>query len=163
LIRPATGADAEAIGQLWADSARAAFTPLLPEGHRLPDPQPQRMRDRIAGGDVSVLVAEAAGELAGFVACGVSRDPDPDPGVGEVQSFFVGVGHWRHGIGRELMAAALADLRERGYTAATVWSFADNERANAFYEAHGFERDGEERTEEVWAHVPEVRYRRTLP
>ena len=44
-----------------------------------------------------------------------------------------------------------------------VWSFAANERANAFYEAHGFTRDGAERTEAAWAHVPEVRYLRPLP
>ena len=60
------------------------------------------------------------------------------------------------------MDAALDDLRERGYAEATVWSFADNERANAFYERHGFTRDGGERTEEVWAHILEVRYRRSL-
>jgi RimJ/RimL family protein N-acetyltransferase len=163
VIRRATEADVESLGELWAESARTAFAPLLPEGHRLPDPQPRRMRDRIAGGDVSVFVADEGGDIAGFVTCGVSRDPDPEPGAGEVQSFFVGAGRWRRGIGRGLMAAALADLRERGYTAATVWSFADNERANAFYERHGFTRDGTTRTEEVWAHLPEVRYRRTLP
>jgi ribosomal protein S18 acetylase RimI-like enzyme len=162
LIRLATEDDAEAIGELWVESAREAFTPLLPDGHRLPDPQPQRMRDRIAGGEVSVLVAEPEGELAGFVACGPSRDPEPEPGVGEVQSFFVGAGRWGRGIGRALMAAALEDLRRRGYAAATVWSFDSNERANAFYESHGFQRDGATRTEEVWAHIPEVRYRRTL-
>jgi ribosomal protein S18 acetylase RimI-like enzyme len=163
VIRRATDADVESLGALWAESARSAFTPFLPEGHRLPDPQPQRMRDRIAGGDVSVLVADEDGEVAGFVACGVSRDADAGPGTGEVQAFFVGAGRWRRGIGRGLMAAALADLSERGYTAAIVWSFADNERANAFYERHGFSRDGTTRTEEVWAHLPEVRYRRTLP
>jgi ribosomal protein S18 acetylase RimI-like enzyme len=102
-------------------------------------------------------------ELAGFVACGPSRDPDPEPGVGEVQSFFVAADRWRRGVGRALMAAALADLRERGYTAATLWSFDANERANSFYESEGFERDGSTRTEEAWAHVLEVRYRRTLP
>jgi ribosomal protein S18 acetylase RimI-like enzyme len=120
------------------------------------------MRESI-GAETSVLVAERDGELAGFVRCGPSRDPDPEPGAGEVQSFFVGAGRWRGGIGRELMRAALADLVERGYGAATVWSFADNERANAFYEAHGFVRDGLTRTEETWAHIPEVRYRRALP
>jgi ribosomal protein S18 acetylase RimI-like enzyme len=61
-----------------------------------------------------------------------------------------------------LIAAALDDLRERGFSEATVWSFADNERANRFYESHGFDRDGAERTEEAWADALEVRYRRTL-
>jgi ribosomal protein S18 acetylase RimI-like enzyme len=119
------------------------------------------MRETIDG-ETAVLVAELDGEPAGFVRCGPSRDPDAEPGVGEVQSFFVAAGRWRHGIGRELMRAALAELAERGYRAATVWSFADNERANAFYESHGFVRDGATRTEEAWGHILEVRYRRAL-
>ena len=60
------------------------------------------------------------------------------------------------------MAAALHSLRERGCTEATVWSFAANERANSFYERSGFTRDGAEKTEEVWANLIEVRYRRGL-
>jgi ribosomal protein S18 acetylase RimI-like enzyme len=75
---------------------------------------------------------------------------------------FVASTHWRSGVGRALMEAALADLRERGYTDAIVWSFADNERANRFYESFGFERDGAQRSEERWAHIVEVRYRRRL-
>jgi ribosomal protein S18 acetylase RimI-like enzyme len=74
----------------------------------------------------------------------------------------VAAGQWRRGIGHALMGAALDDLRERGYREATVWSFDANERANAFYEAHGFARDGAARREPVWADVVEVRYRRAL-
>jgi GNAT superfamily N-acetyltransferase len=111
-----------------------------------------------------MLVAEdEGGEMLGFAGCGESRDPGAAPETGEVRTLFVAAGHWGRGVGGALMAAALTDLAERGHTEATVWSFAANERANAFYEAHGFTRDGAERTEAVWAHVPEVRYRRPLP
>ena len=48
MIRLADAGDAEALGELWVESARAAFAPLLPAGHRLPDPQPERMRERVA-------------------------------------------------------------------------------------------------------------------
>jgi GNAT superfamily N-acetyltransferase len=112
---------------------------------------------------VTLLVADAEGELLGFTACGESRDPDVGPDTGEVQTFFVAAGRWRTGVGRALMTAALDDLTGRGYAEATVWSFAANDRANAFYEAHGFTPDGAERSEEAWAHVPELRYRRSLP
>jgi GNAT superfamily N-acetyltransferase len=61
-----------------------------------------------------------------------------------------------------LMAAVLDSLRGRGCTEATLRSFAANEGANAFYESAGFTRDGAEKSEETWAHMPEVRYRRTL-
>jgi ribosomal protein S18 acetylase RimI-like enzyme len=101
--------------------------------------------------------------LLGFVACGESRDPDAGPQTGELQTLFVAAGSWRRGVGRALMAAALADLTGRGYAEATVWSFVANVRANAFYEAHGFTSDGAERAEEAWASILEVRYRRKLP
>jgi len=112
--------------------------------------------------EVSLLLAEDGGELVGFTGCGVSRDGDAGPEVGEIWSFFVAADRWRAGVGRALMAAALDDLRLRGHAEATVWSFDLNERANAFYEAQGFARDGATRTEEVWAHLLEVRYRRAL-
>ena len=110
-----------------------------------------------------MLVADEDGEVTGFTTCGESRDPDAGPDAGEIRTFFVAAGRWRRGVGRALIEAALADLAARGYSEATVWSFAENARANAFYESHGFARDGAERTEESWAHIPEVRYRRALP
>jgi GNAT superfamily N-acetyltransferase len=108
-------------------------------------------------------VVEDDGELVGVSACGESRDEDVDDSVGEIRSFFVAPGRWGGGVGRVLMEGALDSLRRRGYAIATVWSFTDNERANAFYEALGFELDGaEEPTDEPWAFLPGVRYRRAL-
>jgi GNAT superfamily N-acetyltransferase len=120
------------------------------------------MRDVLAGDEVSLLVADDGG-VVGFTDCGRSRDSDVGREVGEIRSFFVAEGRWRRGTGRALMEAALADLAGRGYSQATVWSFDANQRANAFYEAQGFERDGMTRTQPAWAHIAEVRYRRDLP
>jgi GNAT superfamily N-acetyltransferase len=122
----------------------------------------ERWYELIEDPGVSMLMAEEGDELLGFSACGESRDDDADPSVGEIRSFFVATGRWGRGIGRELMAAVLDSLRERGCTEATVWSFAANERANAFYERAGFTRDGAEKTEAAWAHLPEVHFRRSL-
>ena len=109
-----------------------------------------------------MLLAEEDGELLGFSTSGESRDEDAEPSVGEIRSFFVAADRWGQGIGRGLMSAALDSLRERGFTEATLWSFEANERANAFYERAGFARDGAVRTEETWAQVPEIRFRRSL-
>jgi GNAT superfamily N-acetyltransferase len=165
IIRRAGEADLEPWSRLWEESARAAFTPLLPDGHRFPEAQPERLRARLGDPALAILVAQAGpdAELAGFTACGPSRDLDAGPDVGELRTFFVAAGRWRQGVGSRLMAAALEFLRERPYAAATVWSFAANERANAFYERNGFALDGGERTEEAWAHILEMRYRRALP
>ena len=109
-----------------------------------------------------MLMAEDESGVLGFTMCGESRDPDATDEAGEVRTMFVVSAAWGRGAGSALMTAALDDLRERGYSEATVWSFADNERANRFYERHGFSRDGAERAEEVWANILEVRYRRSL-
>jgi len=119
-------------------------------------------REILASDDVRILLADDGGELLGYSGFGANRDPDAEPGVGEVRTFFVSPASWRRGVGRELLTAALDQLAEMGYESASLWSFAANERANAFYEAAGFARDGSERTEEVWGHIPEVRYRRSL-
>jgi GNAT superfamily N-acetyltransferase len=143
------------------ESARAAFTDLLPPGHEFPQPDSQRWLARLEDPAVSSLLVEEDGELLGLSACGVGRDGDAS--VGELYSFFVTAGRWRRGIGRALMAAALDSLRERGCTEATVWTFAANERAGAFYESAGFTRDrAEEASGEAWAGIPVVRYRRSL-
>jgi GNAT superfamily N-acetyltransferase len=137
----------------------------LPAGHALPERDPERWHELLADPGVTMLVAAAedhGGGLLGTTVCGDSRDADAGPEVGELRALFVCAGRWRGGVGRALMEAVLADLRERAFAQATVWSFAANERANRFYEAHGFRPDGSERTEEVWAHLPQLRYRREL-
>jgi len=148
--------------RLWDESARAGFGPLLPPDHSFPAIDPDRFHATLTDPDVTVLVAEEEGELLGCTGCGASRDPDAGAAAGEVRTLFVAPRSWRTGVGRALLDAALEDLRERGYSEATVWSFADNQRANAFYESLGFTPDGAEGTEETWAHILEVRYRRAL-
>ena len=134
----------------------------MPEGHELPGIESGLFEELLANPDLSVLIAEDDGEIVGYAGCGTSRDQDTGDDVGEVRNLFVASSSWRAGVGRALMAAALDDLRERGYSEAIVWSFTANDRANAFYEAQGFARDGAERTEERFANIPSVRYRRSL-
>jgi GNAT superfamily N-acetyltransferase len=148
---------------VWDESARAGFTELLPSGHPFPEPDPERWFALLEDPVVSLVVVEDDGELLGLSACGESRDDDVDESVGEIRSFFVAAGRWRGGLGRVLMEGVLDSLRERGYTEATVWSFTANERANAFYERLGFTRDGAEGpTDDTWARLPGIRYRRSL-
>jgi GNAT superfamily N-acetyltransferase len=112
--------------------------------------------------DLRVLVADEAGEVLGHTTFGKSRDEDVGAEVGEIRTFFVRPAAWRRGVGSTLMRAALGELRELGHTEATVWSFDPNAPANAFYEHHGFRRDGAEKREGVWADLLEVRYRLKL-
>jgi GNAT superfamily N-acetyltransferase len=153
-----------AIAELWLESARAGFGGLLPADYTWPDPAAVAARTSAAMGEegVHLVVAEGASGLLGYTGFGTSRDPDAAPGVGEVRTLFVHPSAWGSGVGHALLEHALAALRADGYLEATVWSFVANERANAFYEAHGMTRDGARRREAVWNELDEVRYRLVL-
>jgi GNAT superfamily N-acetyltransferase len=147
---------------VWEESSRAGFGPLLPEGHVIPEFDARIFRQVIQNVDVRVLIAEEAGQALGHTAFGKNRDEDVTSDVGEIRAFFVRPGAWRRGVGSALIQAELEQLRELGYAEATVWSFDSNVRANAFYEHHGFRRDGAEKREQIWAGLLEVRYRLPL-
>ena len=147
---------------MWEESSRAGFGPLLPEGHVIPEFDARIFRQVIQNVDVRVLIAEEAGQALGHTAFGKNRDEDVTSDVGEIRAFFVRPAVWRRGVGTALMQAELEQLRELGYAEATVWSFDSNARANAFYEHHGFRRDGAEKREQIWAGLLEVRYRLPL-
>lgn len=89
--------------------------------------------EQIAAGQV--IVAERDGVTLGFTVV----LPRADDGA-ELDGLFVEPDHWRSGVGRRLVDAAVAAAREGG--AATLHVIA-NPRALSFYEAVGFERLGE--------------------
>ena len=111
----------------------------------------------------AVLLLERAGILEGFAHVCEVRDADAGHDTGEVSSLYLRPEVWGHGLGRELMAAALSHLVEAGSTSAILWVLATNGRARRFYDAGGWKLDGAERTEHIGgAPVSEVRYRREL-
>ena len=66
------------------------------------------------------------------------------------------------GVGSALLDAVLAELRRDGYPQATLWDFANNERARSFYRTFGFEPDGREATHDWSGGQVEVRLRTAL-
>jgi RimJ/RimL family protein N-acetyltransferase len=164
-LREGRPEDAGALARLWLDSARAGFAEVLDADYEWPEPELIEARTRAAMGEegVGLIVAEGPQGVVGYVGHSPSRDPDALTGVGEIRTMFVHPSAWGDEVGSALITAAFEALRERGFAQATVWSFQANERANAFYEKHGFTRDGGRRREAVWAYVDEVRYRVGLP
>jgi GNAT superfamily N-acetyltransferase len=96
---------------------------LNPEAIYLPQGQ-------IANGQV--IVAEFAGELAGFAAVV----------GGELDGLFVEPDLWGHGIGRALVDAATHEARRKGLALRVIAA----PRAQRFYEGCGFTVEGEEQT-----------------
>jgi GNAT superfamily N-acetyltransferase len=164
VLRPATDADVEAMVELQLAAWREGFVPILPPAFEVPDPRgfAPRLAEALAVEGVHSTLAHEGERMVGWITYGVNRDPDTGPRTGEVRSLFVHPDRWRSGVGTRLMNAALDALAEQGYEDATVWSFDDNDRANAFYERHGFERDGAGQRREFSAGALEVRYRRAV-
>lgn len=171
LIRPATVDDARALAAVHVASWQAAYRGLLPADYldQLEPGQRLAMWERfLAATDWprrGTLVAETGtGDLVGFASVCPARDAMTGRATtGELTGIYVVPAHWGTGVGRALMTAAVARLREAGFAQATLWVLHGNMRARRFYELAGWTADGTEK-EVVVAGVPvtEVRYRRGL-
>ena len=158
-IRPATADDAEAIARVHVKSWREAYHDHLP-ADVLADLSVERRAALWREYYPNVLVAEAGGEIVGFVSVGPSDD---DPSIGQLYAIYADPNHWGAGVGRALMEAALVRLRELGFREAMLWVLDGNERAERFYRLAGWERMGRYQVEEFGGTpVREVRYRRDL-
>jgi ribosomal protein S18 acetylase RimI-like enzyme len=162
-VRPATVADAPAMGRLVVRAWQAAYRGQMPDDY-LDD---LRAEDRAAywdgvlrreGRRSVVLVAEQDGEVIGFAAAGPSPDPE---GVGELFAINLDPDHWGTGAGRALLEAAQVELDRMGFAESVLWVLPGNGRARRFYERAGWAADGAEKTGQAFGvSFSEVRYRR---
>ena len=85
---------------------------------------------------VPFLVAERRGVVAGYVVAHSAADE------GEILNLGVAAAHRRHGIGRELVERALAELAARGARTVYLEVRASNSAARRLYESLGFAEVG---------------------
>lgn len=79
--------------------------------------------------------------------------------TGEVTGIYVAPSAWGRGGGRQLMEAALANLKAAGFATATLWVLEANRRARAFYERLGWDPEGARKIDDRGNFVLlEVRY-----
>lgn len=86
------------------------------------------------------FVAKDCGRVVGFVGCGDRGEEAPD--TGEVFALYVLSEYYGKGVGRQLMDAALDELKP--YPKVCLWTLKENRRAIRFYEKCGFRANGEE-------------------
>jgi ribosomal protein S18 acetylase RimI-like enzyme len=166
-IRDAEPADAERIAEINAEGWRTAYVGMIEE-------------DRLAAIDVGdwartirsnlaelsegsfSIVALREGEISGssFVLS-PPRDDDLGPEYAELVAIYVHPEHWREGIGSALLDASQARTAANGNTAMSLWTLTENEPAQAFYERHGWSRDGAEEVHPI-VEAPAIRMRRPL-
>ena len=88
----------------------------------------------------SVLVAEANGEIAGFITCNVEKIPEAGIDYGDIQLVAVDKKYRGLGIGDSLVSAALNWFRDNKCRFVDVCTQSDNAPALKLYEKKGFER-----------------------
>lgn len=169
-VRRATPDDTDAFADVHARSWPATYRGLVPDeliggvvGGRAA--RADLVRNMlVATDDPHHLFAAVEGDVVvGMAATAPARDPDATAATGELQAIYLAPEAIGRGIGRTLHDQALADLRERGFTEATLWVLRENQRARRFYEAAGWQTDGETKDEErPGGTLHEIRYRRAL-
>ncbi|HUC21172.1 MAG TPA: GNAT family N-acetyltransferase [Streptosporangiaceae bacterium] len=170
-VRPAHIDDAARIAEIHVLGWQGGYRGLIPQDYldsldpadRLPR-RIQWLRDGDPTRGGCLVVVDDAGVLAGFADTGRARDDDAESGdVGEVRAIYLTPDSWGKGLGRELMAAALAHLASLGYGEVTLWVLDTNVRARRFYEAAGLRPDGAVKVDHGHGlPLREVRYRRSL-
>lgn len=137
MIRYATAADLDAVTALHAEARATYYRGHLPESAYAGPDELARSRTGWAGAidRGAVLCAELDGEVAGIAAYG-ERD-----GVMFLSQLHVAPARWRRGVGAALHTACVEAWRAAGVTIAVLEVFEKNERAQAFYAAHGWTPD----------------------
>ncbi len=164
-VRAAHLEDAAAIAAVHVASWRQAYRGMLPEAHldSLSTSEKEATTQRLLRSPSSprhrLLVVDRGGQLLGFAATGPASG-DFGEATGEVFAIYLHPAAWGRGLGRLLMAQALAYLQEEGFQEAVLWVLERNVQARQFYEAGGWGQEGEARTQ--WhggIALREVRYR----
>jgi ribosomal protein S18 acetylase RimI-like enzyme len=167
-LRRAREADARAIADVHVRTWQQAYRDILPAGYL--QALSIEARERYWATELRVLpaerrpwLAEAGPDVVGFVSAGPSRDEGMAPSTAEIYALYVMPECWDRGVGRSLLLHCERELIQHGYEDATLWLLADNDRARAFYEAHGWQPDGAVKQDRIGdREVAELRYRRTL-
>jgi GNAT superfamily N-acetyltransferase len=142
VIRAATPDDAAAIGSMHAQAWVETYPGLVPDAlfTEMTDAARRRAawahnlaRPLLPGG---TLVAEEAGDILGFIAVCAARDPALGAS-GEVAGLYLLRRAQGRGLGRALLAAGAALLRDAGHGSAGAWALDSNVRAQGFYAATG--------------------------
>jgi ribosomal protein S18 acetylase RimI-like enzyme len=161
-VRRGMADDAAAAGAVFLACWHRSYAQLLPGPVRARYDEASAMalwQGILAAAPDGVLVADVPEQGVRGVAR-FGADPD-DQRHGHVFSLYVHPDAQGLGLGRTLLHAAAGELRAAGYATATLWVFAGNHDARAFYAAQGWTPEGGTRVEEAYGE-PEVRLRRSL-
>lgn len=147
-VREATIDDAAGIARVRIETWRAAYAGLVPQAmldrmdvQRETERRTELWHEAHAHPHVHELVAVADGEVVGWAAIGPARE-EVDGATGELYAIYALSERWSRGVGHALLMEAERRLRADGHARVYLWVLEGNERAQRFYEQHGWMPDG---------------------
>jgi ribosomal protein S18 acetylase RimI-like enzyme len=165
-VRRAVLADAAALARVHETTWLETYVGLMSQemiGAMTADARTE-VWERILSGRSSHLattyVADRAGVLVAFGSCGEQRDEAfREAGYGgEIAAVYVLKTDQRQGLGTRLMRTMIADLKERGLSAFTLWMPRDNIPARSLYESLGGRLIGHRTVTRAQGALAEVAY-----
>jgi GNAT superfamily N-acetyltransferase len=142
-IRRATSSDVERIVELrlllqeHAEKSNPLIWRITKEGKKL---QKQKVENDLADSNIHVLLAEANGEIIGYVQGEVTRRSDHIPRtVGQVSLMYVVKQSRRKGVGRRLVKELCKFFSSNKAEDLTVRYIIGNKEAEGFWRKLGFE------------------------
>lgn len=167
-VRPAEVADARGIAEVHVESWQWAYAGLLPADLLAGldvEARAERWASNLAEpGDGRTLVGCRGEQVVGFTSFGPARDQLDGPPAGELWALYVRPSVAGDGTGYLLHEAAMAALREHGFTRGVLWMLRGNVRAQAFYERQAWRVDGAVKVDErpEGFVLNEIRFQRDL-
>ncbi|MEW9554863.1 N-acetyltransferase family protein [Nonomuraea sp. NPDC050783] len=131
LLRPARDSDMSAVAEIWHQGWRDGHLGHVPDALAAARTE-ESFRLRAARRVDDTVVAEAGGEIAGFVM--VSGD--------EVEQVYVAAPHRGSGMAADLLAEAARVVAAGGHERAWLAVATGNARARRFYERNGWTDEG---------------------
>jgi ribosomal protein S18 acetylase RimI-like enzyme len=173
-IRPQREDDVAEVAGVHVRAWQTGYAGIIPEevlDALDPEALAERRRQWHGAKEFETLVAIDGPAIVGFATVGQYREQQDRsvlvPEIGEVLAIYLEPARVGTGLGRTLMAAALAELDSRGFRTVRLWVLEENKVARRFYEKAGFQPDGERSTYEVTSggeplSLPELRYVKTI-
>lgn len=145
-LRPALVSDAEEIALVQQESWEQAYAGLLPDRFPLREKEEREVIwvQRIEQYPCQTLVAEIDKAIVGVIFWEAHSAYQA-----EIGSLYLHPFYWRQGIGRQLMASVLKDMRHEKIVRVNLWVMSGNLRAERFYLANGFQYDGQRRLRQM--------------
>ena len=141
VVRDARKRDARGVTEMLdAVAAEPQVTLVLQPGEASPADWRRRINDSIRAPRGLFLVADSAGSIVGNLGLW----PDANPASAHVAWIGMSVADGFRGVGAggALLETALEWAATAGFRRAVLGVFPENARAMAFYERHGFVREG---------------------